>query len=75
MRIYRFQVYKGACENSMKPFGGPVMTSHEATLMMHDDREKSGAASSAEYAIVDQAENRVLVWLRAPRPVYLERAA
>jgi len=49
----------------MKPFGGPVMTSHEARLMMNDDREKSDPARAAEYAIIDHSENRVIDWHKA----------
>jgi hypothetical protein len=49
----------------MKPFGGPVMTSHEARLMMNDDREKNDPAVAAEYAIVDHSENRVIAWRKA----------
>ncbi len=63
--LYRFQVYKGACDKSMKPFGGPVMTSHEAKLMMNDDREKNDPALAAEYAIIDHSENRVIAWRKA----------
>ena len=49
----------------MKPFGSPVMTSHEARLMMNDDREKNGPAAAADYAIIDHSENRVIDWQKA----------
>jgi hypothetical protein len=41
------------------------MTSHEARLMMNDDRKKSGPAPAADYAIIDHSENRVIDWRRA----------
>ena len=33
-----FQVFKGACEKSMKEFGSPVMAHHEARLLVQDDQ-------------------------------------
>jgi len=41
------------------------MTSHDARLMMNDDRKKSDPAEAAEYAIVDLSENRVIDWRKA----------
>ncbi len=41
------------------------MTSHEARLIMNDDREKNNPAQTTEYAIVDLSENRVIDWCKA----------
>lgn len=49
----------------MGPLGGPSMTTHEARLIMNDDREKNDPAQAAEYAIVDLSENRVIDWCKA----------
>lgn len=55
-----YQVFKGSCENSMKPFGQPVAVQHEASLMIRDDRRALPAGSVAMYAIHQRSENRIL---------------
>jgi len=64
-RLYRFQVCKTDRSNRWSRFGEPFMTSHEARLIMNDDREKNNPAQAAEYAIVDLSENRVIDWCKA----------
>jgi hypothetical protein len=65
-RLFKFQVCKKTrAENRWNPFGNPSMTSHDARLMMNDDRKKSDPAEAAEYAIVDLSENRVIDWRKA----------
>jgi hypothetical protein len=55
-----YQVFKGSCENSMKPFGQPVAVQHEANLMIRDDRRALPAGSVAIYAIHQRSENRII---------------
>jgi hypothetical protein len=54
-----FQVFKGECENSMRPFGQPVSLTHEAQLLIQDDRSKLAAGAIAMYAIHQRSENRI----------------
>lgn len=74
-----FQVFKGQCETTMKPFGEPVMATHEARLLIEDDRRKSPAGSPALYAIHQRSENRILqIFIKAGNVVVLpapEKAA
>ena len=53
-----FQVFKGACERSMQPLGGPVMAHHEARLLIRDDQRTN--APGAMYAIYKRSESRIL---------------
>src|SRR5206468_7048627 len=55
-----FQVFKGACENTMKAFGKPVAAAHEADLMIRDDKQNLQAGVSALYAIHQRSENRII---------------
>ncbi|MDQ2775404.1 MAG: hypothetical protein M3Y57_10890 [Acidobacteriota bacterium] len=55
-----FQVFKGNCESTMKPFGQPVSAMHEAELMIRDDQEKLAAGKSPLYAIHQRSENKIL---------------
>lgn len=54
-----YQVFKGRCENTMRPFGQPVSVTHEAQLMIQDDRGKLPAGAFAMYAIHCRSENRI----------------
>jgi hypothetical protein len=53
-----FQVLKGNCEKTMKPFGQPVAAAYEARLMIRDDQEKNG--QNALYVIHQRSENRIV---------------
>ena len=64
-RLYRFQVCKTDPKKTWSRLGSPSTTSHEARLIMNDDREKTDPAQAAEYAIVDLSENRVIDWCKA----------
>ena len=64
-RLYRFQVCKTDPKKRWDRLGDPSMTSHEARLIMNDDRKKNDPAQAAEYAIVDLSENRVIDWRKA----------
>jgi hypothetical protein len=55
-----FQVFKGSCQSTMKPFGQPVSAMHEAELMIRDDQEKLAAGRTPLYAIHQRSENRIL---------------
>jgi hypothetical protein len=55
-----FQVFKGACENSMKTFGQPVVAAHEAELMIRDDKNELAPGVVALYAIHQRSENRII---------------
>lgn len=55
-----FQVFKGACEKTMKAFGSPVTAAHEAELMIRDDRESLTAGDVALYAIHQRSENKII---------------
>lgn len=59
MIVNDYQVFKGECENSMRPFGQPVSVAHEAQLMIRDDRRKLAAGAIAMYAIHQRSENRI----------------
>jgi hypothetical protein len=72
-----YQVFKGTCERTMQPFGEPVSASHEARLLIADDRSKLPFGASALYAIHQRSENRILqifdnakqvIALPSPRP-------
>jgi hypothetical protein len=54
-----YQVFKGECENTMRPFGQPVSVSHEAQMLIQDDRGKLAAGVVALYAIHQRSENRI----------------
>jgi hypothetical protein len=54
-----YQVFKGRCENTMRPFGQPVSATHEAQLLIRDDRGKLPAGALALYAIHQRSENRI----------------
>jgi hypothetical protein len=54
-----FQVFKGKCENTMRPFGRPVSATHEAQLLIRDDRGKLPVGALALYAIHQRSENRI----------------
>ncbi|MBV9267695.1 MAG: hypothetical protein JO061_16120 [Acidobacteriaceae bacterium] len=60
-----FQVYKGSCEKTMKPFGQPVAVAHEAYLMIRDDQKNLGEGASALYCVHQRSENRILKIERA----------
>ena len=55
-----FQVLKGNCERTMKPFGQPVSEEHEALLLIKDDQRKSADGNSALYVIHQRSENRIV---------------
>jgi hypothetical protein len=55
-----YQVLKGQCEKTMKPFGQPVSATHEARLMIEDDRSKLQAGENALYVIHQRSENRIV---------------
>ncbi len=55
-----FQVFKGNCQKTMKPFGQPVSALHEAELMISDDQNKLAAGRTPLYAIHQRSENRIL---------------
>ncbi len=55
-----FQVFKGECANTMRPFGQPVSVTYEADLMIQDDRRKLAAGTVAMYAIHQRSENRII---------------
>ena len=55
-----YQVFKGHCERTMKPFGQPVFATYEARMLIEDDRRKSPLGTSALYAIHQRSENRIL---------------
>ena len=59
-RLNDFQVFKGQCSNTMKPFGEPVTAAHEAHLLVGDDRSKLAAGENALYAIHQRSENRII---------------
>ena len=54
-----YQVFKGECENTMRPFGQPVSVSHEAQMLIQDDRSKLASGAVALYAIHQRSENRI----------------
>jgi hypothetical protein len=55
-----FQVFKGSCQNTMKPFGQPVTAAHEADLMIRDDKKTLEPGSVALYAIHQRSEHRII---------------
>ena len=55
-----FQVLKGNCERTMKPFGQPVAEEHEALLLIKDDQQKTRTGASALYVIHQRSENRIV---------------
>jgi hypothetical protein len=55
-----FQVLKGKCERTMKPFGEPVSLPHEARLLIRDDQQKLAAGASALYVVHQRSENRIV---------------
>ena len=60
-----YQVFKGACQNTMKPFGQPVSAGHEAHLLIEDDRSKLPLSETALYCIHQRSENRILTIVEA----------
>lgn len=62
-----FQIFKGECERSMKPFGDAVSAEHEARLIISDDRGKTRGKSM--YAIYQRSENRILEIFEAVREI------
>jgi hypothetical protein len=44
----------------MQPFGQPVSASHEARLLIDDDRRKLPLGVGALYVIYQRSENRIL---------------
>jgi hypothetical protein len=54
-----YQVFKGNCKDTMRPFGQPVSATHEAQLMISDDRSKLPAGTVALYAIHQRSENKI----------------
>jgi hypothetical protein len=59
MIVNDYQVFKGQCEKTMRPFGQPVSLTHEAQLMIQDDRSKLAPGAAAMYAIHRRSENRI----------------
>ncbi len=70
-----FQVFKGQCERTMRPFGQPVTAEHEAELMIRDDRDKLPSGSTALYAIHQRSENKILQIVKSAPRVELLKAA
>jgi hypothetical protein len=70
--LYDFQIYKGPTLETSEPFGGPVMSYHEAQLLIRDDQEHS---TPAAYFIHRRSENRILRTFLAPGMDYLDLAA
>lgn len=64
-----FQVFKGQCSQTMKPFGAPVTAAHEAYLLIRDDRSKLTAGESPMYAIHQRSENRIVKIMEHVRQV------
>lgn len=60
-----FQVLKGKCERTMKPFGEPTSALHEARLIVEDDRSKLAAQEKALYVVHQRSENRIVHIVRA----------
>jgi len=61
-----FQVFKGRSEDTMEPFGIPLMAHHEAQLIVRDDQRTEPAGMPAIYAIYKRSENRIVQILRTP---------
>ena len=61
-----FQIFKGRSENTMQPFGTPVMVHHEAQLIVRDDQLKEFAGTPVIYAIYKRSENRIVEILPTP---------
>lgn len=63
-----YQVFKGQCDNTMRPFGQPVCAVHEAKLLISDDRSKMAAGAIAKYAIHQRSENKIttIIYHRIP---------
>lgn len=55
-----FQVLKGKCERTMKPFGEPTSALHEARLIVEDDRSKLSQGDKALYVVHQRSENRIV---------------
>ena len=55
-----YQVLKGQCPKTMKNFGEPVSATHEAELLIKDDRNKMSAGEDAWYVIHQRSENRIV---------------
>lgn len=65
--VHDFQIFKGASETTMQPFGQPVVAAHEAELMIRDDRKTVPPGASMIYAIHQRSENRIVkIWNVAP---------
>jgi hypothetical protein len=73
--LHDFQVFKGYTDETMKTFGGPVMTHHEAHLLVRNDRERATPGLPSVYAIYRRSENRILQIFRAPEKECLPLAA
>jgi hypothetical protein len=67
-----FQIYKGLTLETVEPFGEPVMSCHEAQLLIRDDQKHS---TPAAYFIHRRSENRILRTFLAPEMDYLDLAA
>jgi hypothetical protein len=58
--VFDFQILKGKCSKTMRLYGTPVATAHEARLLVEDDALKLPAGENAIYAIHWRSENRIL---------------
>ena len=67
-----FQIYKGLTLETVEPFGKPVMSYHEARLLIQDDQEHS---TPAAYFIHRRSENRIVRTFQAPETDCLDLAA
>ena len=70
-----FQVFKGRSEETMKPFGSPVMVHHEAWLLIRDDQANGTPGVPATYAIYRRSENRILQVIKSRGVVPVQVAA
>ena len=70
-----FQVFKGRSEETMKPFGSPVMVHHEAWLMIQDDQANGTPGVPAVYAIYRRSENRILQIIKSRGVIPVQVAA
>jgi hypothetical protein len=61
-----FQVFKGRSEQTMRPFGMPVIAHYEAQLIIRDDRLTESVEGPVIYAIYKRSENRIVQILRTP---------
>ncbi len=70
-----FQVFKGRSEETMKPFGSPVMVHHEAWLIIRDDQANGIPGAPAIYAIYRRSEHRILQIIKSRGVIPVQVAA